>query len=217
MWGATGTMLEELRSLTSRVGARVTKPIGFDSIAAGAVTSAAVGAARRVVRLRRVPRPRDPAMDQPAVAVPASDAIALLHLSSSLREEGKAALFAIASTDQGELFGAVSVREVDHRRRQALIGYWVAVEARRRGAATARGRGAVAVGDGRRSTSTRSTRTCSTATTCRCECSSDAATTRTARAAARSAASRSRRPATCSGTSAPRSAPTRPCSRSAYG
>jgi RimJ/RimL family protein N-acetyltransferase len=53
-----------------------------------------------------------------------------------LREEGKAALFAITSTDQGELLGAASVRDVDHRRRQALIGYWLALEARSRGAAT---------------------------------------------------------------------------------
>ncbi len=114
----------------------MTAPIGFESIAAGAITlrpweppdvSFVYDACQdpEIQRWTNLPSP-----------FTASDAIALLHLSSSLREEGKAALFAIASTDQGELFGAVSVREVDHRRRQALIGYWVAVEARCRGAAT---------------------------------------------------------------------------------
>jgi RimJ/RimL family protein N-acetyltransferase len=114
----------------------VTAPIGFESIAAGAITlrpweppdvSFVYDACQdpEIQRWTNLPSP-----------FTAADAIALLHLSSSLREEGKAALFAIASTDQGELFGAVSVREVDHRRRQALIGYWVALEARRRGAAT---------------------------------------------------------------------------------
>ena len=114
----------------------MTKAIGFDSISAGAITlrpweppdvSFVHDACQdaEIQRWTNLPSP-----------FRASDAIALLHLSTSLREEGKAALFAIASTDQGELLGAVSVREIDHRRRQALIGYWVAVEARRRGVAT---------------------------------------------------------------------------------
>jgi hypothetical protein len=180
----------------------VTASIGFESIAAGAITlrpweppdvSFVYDACQDpdIQRWTNLPSP-----------FTASDAIALLHLSSSLREEGKAALFAIASTDQGELFGAVSVREVDHRRRQALIGYWVALEARRRGAATH----AVAalspwametldldevadvLGNG------------DVVRVLRCGA-------RTARAAARSAALRSRRPATCS-TKLPRSAST---------
>ncbi len=144
--GSDGHHAEELPR--TRVGARVMAAIGFESIAAGSITlrpwepsdvSFVYDACQdpEIQRWTNLPSP-----------FTASDAIALLHLSSSLREEGKAALFAITSTDQGELLGAVSVREVDHRRRQALIGYWVAVEARRRGAATERGRGAVAVGDG---------------------------------------------------------------------
>ena len=115
----------------------MTNAIGFDSISAGGITL-------RPWEPPDVPFVYDACQDaeiQRWTNLPspfrAADAIALLHLSTSLREEGKAALFAIASTDQGELLGAVSVREVDHRRRQALIGYWLAVEARGRGAATA--------------------------------------------------------------------------------
>ncbi len=113
------------------------KAIGFESIALGAVTlrpweppdvSFIFDACQdpEIQRWTNLPSP-----------FRASDAIAMLHLSTSLRDEGKAALFAITSTDQGELLGAASVRDVDHRRRHALIGYWLAVEARRRGAATA--------------------------------------------------------------------------------
>lgn len=113
------------------------KPIAFDSIALGAVTlrpweppdvSFIFDACQdaEIQRWTNLPSP-----------FRASDAIAMLHLSTSLRAEGKAALFAITSTDQGELLGAASVRDIDHRRRQALIGYWVSIEARCRGAATA--------------------------------------------------------------------------------
>lgn len=112
------------------------KPIGFDSVASGSVTL-------RPWEPSDVPFVYDSCQDadiQRWTNLPApfraADAIALLHLSTSLRDEGKAALFAITSTDQGELLGAASLREVDHRRRRALIGYWLAVEARRRGAAT---------------------------------------------------------------------------------
>jgi len=115
----------------------VITPIGFDSVAGGAVTlrpwepadvSFVYDACQdpEIQRWTNLPSP-----------FKASDAIALLHLSSSLREEGKAALFAITSTDQGELLGAVSVRDIDRRRRHGLVGYWVAVEARGRGVATA--------------------------------------------------------------------------------
>ncbi len=114
----------------------MTTPIGFESIAAGAITL-------RPWEPTDVPFVHDACQDadiQRWTNLPspfsASDAIALLHLSTSLRAEGKAALFAITSTDQGELLGAASVRDIDHRRRQALIGYWVAFEARHRGVAT---------------------------------------------------------------------------------
>ncbi len=65
----------------------------------------------------------------------ASDALALLHLSTASREEGTAALFAVASTDQGELLGAGSIREIDWRAGQGRVGYRVASEARRQGVA----------------------------------------------------------------------------------
>ncbi len=65
----------------------------------------------------------------------ASDAVALLQFSTTLRERGTAALFAIVSTDQGELLGAVSLRDVEREEGRASIGYWVAVEARGRGVA----------------------------------------------------------------------------------
>ena len=111
--------------------------IGFDSISGGAVTLrpwepadvSFVYDACQDAEIRRWTNLPSPFR--------ASDAIALLHLSTSLRDEGKAALFAITATDTGELLGAASIRDIDHRRRMALIGYWVAVEARRRGAATA--------------------------------------------------------------------------------
>jgi RimJ/RimL family protein N-acetyltransferase len=114
----------------------VIRSIGFDAVEGGAVTlrpwepsdvSFVYDACQdpEIQRWTNLPSP-----------FKAADAIALLHLSTSLREEGKAALFAITSTDQGELLGAASVRDVDHRRRQALIGYWLALEARSRGAAT---------------------------------------------------------------------------------
>ena len=122
------------------------RPIGFDAVAGGAVTlrpwepadvSFVYDACQdpEIQRWTNLPSP-----------FKAADAIALLHLSTSLREEGKAALFAITSTDQGELLGAASVRDVDHRRRQALIGYWLALEARHRGAATDAVVGALGLG-----------------------------------------------------------------------
>jgi RimJ/RimL family protein N-acetyltransferase len=72
----------------------------------------------------------------------AADAVALLQFSTTLRDRGTAALFAITSTDQGELLGAVSLRDVERRdieqgEGRASIGYWIALEARGRGAATA--------------------------------------------------------------------------------
>jgi RimJ/RimL family protein N-acetyltransferase len=114
----------------------LTRSIAFDPVAGGAVTlrpwepadvSFVYDACQDadILRWTNLPSP-----------FKAADAIALLHLSTSLREEGKAALFAITSTDQGELLGAASVRDVDHRRRQALVGYWLAFDARHRGVAT---------------------------------------------------------------------------------
>lgn len=65
----------------------------------------------------------------------ASDAVALLQFSTTLRERGTAALFAVVSTDQGELLGAVSLRDIERDEGRASIGYWVAVDARGRGVA----------------------------------------------------------------------------------
>ena len=115
----------------------MTLSVGFDSISGGPVTlrpwepadvSFVFDACQdpEIQRWTNLPSP-----------FRAADSIALLHLSASLREEGKAALFAITSTDQGELLGAASVRDIDRRRRSGLIGYWIASEARGRGVATA--------------------------------------------------------------------------------
>jgi RimJ/RimL family protein N-acetyltransferase len=67
----------------------------------------------------------------------AADAVALLQFSTTLRERGTAALFAVTSTDQGELLGAVSLRDIEREEGRASIGYWIASEARGRGVAKA--------------------------------------------------------------------------------
>jgi RimJ/RimL family protein N-acetyltransferase len=67
----------------------------------------------------------------------AADAVALLQFSTTLRERGTAALFAVTSTDQGELLGAVSLRDIERKEGRASIGYWIASEARGRGVAKA--------------------------------------------------------------------------------
>ena len=50
-------------------GARVIRPIGFDAVAGGAVTLRPWEPADVSLRLRHVPRPGDPALDELAVAV----------------------------------------------------------------------------------------------------------------------------------------------------
>jgi len=114
--------------------------IGFDEVAAGPVTlrpwepadvSFVYDACQdlEIQRWTNLPSP-----------FRASDAVALLQFSTTLRERGTAALFAVASTDQGELLGAVSLRDIERDIQRdegrASIGYWVAVEARGRGVAT---------------------------------------------------------------------------------
>jgi RimJ/RimL family protein N-acetyltransferase len=112
------------------------EPISFDPVAAGAVTlrpwepadvSFVYDACQdfEIQRWTNLPSP-----------FRASDAVALLQFSTTLRERGTAALFAITSTDQGELLGAISLRDIAQDEGRASIGYWVAVEARGRGVAT---------------------------------------------------------------------------------
>jgi RimJ/RimL family protein N-acetyltransferase len=111
-------------------------PISFDPVAAGPVTlrpwepadvSFVYDACQdpEIQRWTNLPSP-----------FRASDAVALLQFSTTLRERGTAALFAVTSTDQGELLGAISLRDIARDEGRASIGYWVAVEARGRGVAT---------------------------------------------------------------------------------
>jgi RimJ/RimL family protein N-acetyltransferase len=116
-------------------------PIGFDPVAAGLVTlrpwepadvSFVYDACQdtEIQRWTNLPSP-----------FRASDAVALLQFSTTLRDRGTAALFAITSTDQGELLGAISLRDIERDggrdSSRASVGYWVSVEARGRGFASA--------------------------------------------------------------------------------
>ena len=67
----------------------------------------------------------------------AGDAVAFLELSALGRVEDAWAFFAITATDTGELLGSIGLKEIEWDAGRAEGGYWVAPEARGRGAATA--------------------------------------------------------------------------------
>jgi RimJ/RimL family protein N-acetyltransferase len=66
----------------------------------------------------------------------AHHAVDLLRSSEEGRASNTSALFAITATDTGELLGSIGLKAIDWGERRAEAGYWVAFEARGRGAAS---------------------------------------------------------------------------------
>jgi RimJ/RimL family protein N-acetyltransferase len=79
-----------------------------------------------IQRWTRVPRPYT-----------ALDAATFIERHARHQPEPDGAFFAVTRTDNGELLGSISFNHIEWTARRAEVGYWIAAEARRQGAAAA--------------------------------------------------------------------------------